>query len=70
MLADFFNASNISSSLCNLCHFPEANCKYYMSGISGTIDYPLNKVNYDSTKNCMWVIEGPIGSKVQVTVSG
>ena len=39
------------------------------SGKEDIISSPNYPSNYDSLSNCMWIIEGPVGKRLQMTVS-
>ena len=50
----------------NLC--VAAQCSYHITEREGTLTYPSSGGSYLPTQNCQWVIEGAIGSRLQIQV--
>ncbi|XP_070201910.1 uncharacterized protein [Littorina saxatilis] len=43
-----------------------AKCSYYLTEKQGSLTYPSSSGNYLPTQTCQWVIEGAIGTRIQI----
>lgn len=47
-----------------------AECSYYITDRQGTLSYPSSGGSYLPTQTCQWVLEGAVGSRLQIQVCG
>ena len=48
--------------------FEASNCKYHVSGNHGTIHSPNYPFTYGDGADCSWIVEGPVGSNINIQV--